>query len=127
MDHSRGQQHSRHGRKTTWYCSICEVSLWKVKRYNDRSCFVLFHVSHNMFDPCCVQAQQMMVPTRTHTNRHTLIPRRRRGAVAGDGLVEESDDAASVGDNIPAPAAIAAPNHGDSSAVPPEGEAANLA
>jgi hypothetical protein len=28
---------------------------------------------------------------------------------------------------MPAPAAIAAPNHGDSSAVSPEGEAANLA
>jgi hypothetical protein len=67
----------------------------------------------------------MMVPTRKHRNRHTLIPRR-RCAVAGDGRAE-SDDAALVVDNTPAPAAIAAPNHGDSSAVPPESEAANLA
>jgi hypothetical protein len=62
----------------------------------------------------------MMVPTRTHTKRHTLIPRHRR-AVAGDGRAE-SDNAACVGDIIPAPAAIDAPNHGDSSASPPEGK-----
>ncbi len=67
----------------------------------------------------------MMVPIRAHTNRHTIITRHRR-AVAGDGRAE-ADDAASVGDNIPAPAAIDTPNHGDSSALPPEGEAANLA
>jgi hypothetical protein len=52
MDHSRGQQHIRHGRKTAWYCSICEVSVCKVKRYNDWSYFILFHVSLNLFDPC---------------------------------------------------------------------------
>ena len=59
---------------TTWYCSICEVSLCKVRRYNELSCFDLFHASHELFDPCCVQAQQMIVSVRGHSNRHPLPP-----------------------------------------------------
>ena len=118
MDHyTSEQQHSRHGRKTTWQCAICDVSLCKVKRYHNQSCFVLFHVSYDLFDPCCLQAQQAMVATRLHRNRHALLPRRR--AVGGDGRADS--DVASVGENIiPEPAAIAAPDHDDSSVSPQE-------
>ena len=79
LDHSRGRQHSRHGRKTTWYCTVCEVALCKVRRYNDLSCFELFHTSHELFDPCCVQAQQLNVSVRGHSNRHPLPPRHPAG------------------------------------------------
>ena len=72
LDHSRGVPHSRHGRKTTWFCSICEVPLCKVRRYNEQSCFDLFHASHKLFDPCCIQAQQMNVSVRGHSRRHQL-------------------------------------------------------
>ena len=65
----------------------------------------------------------MMVSTRRHSNRYALQPRRRR-AVASDGCADS--DAASLGENIPAPGAIAAPDHDDSS-LPRQGGEDNLA
>ena len=53
-----------------------------------------------------------MVSTCRHSNRYALQPRRRH-AVASDGCADS--DAASLDKNIPAPGAIAAPDHDDSS------------
>jgi hypothetical protein len=124
LDHSSGQKHSRHGRKTTWYCPVCNVSLCKVKRYNERSCFILFHVSHTLFDPCCVEAQQMMHTPRRHSNRYVLQPHRRR---ADDSDGDDDSDAASLAaiaapdENMPAAHAAVASQHNDSF-VPLQGD-----
>jgi hypothetical protein len=92
-NHSSGKQHSRHGRKTTWYSSICTVPLRKVKRYNGISYFVLFHESHNLFDPCCVEAEEVMQPTCQHGNRYVLQPRPGRREDVGGGDGSSCDDA----------------------------------
>ena len=89
LDHSPGfQKHSRHGRKTTWLCSTCNVPLCKVNRYSGRSCFDLFHEADSLFDPCCEEAQEA-VHVRAHTNR-TLPPSRRRVATASSGHADIS-------------------------------------
>ena len=89
LDHSPGfQKHSRHGRKTTWLCSTCDVPLCKVNRYSGRSCFDLFHEADSLFDPCCEEAQEA-VHVRAHTNR-TLPPSRRRVTTASSGHADIS-------------------------------------
>jgi SAP domain len=77
IDHSTGQRHTRHGRKTTWMCSMCDVPLCKRPRFNGQSCFLLFHEAETLFDPCCADAQHMEVSVRSHGNRHVLSSRRR--------------------------------------------------
>ena len=109
-NHSSGKQHSRHGRKTTWYCSICmTVPLCKVKRYNGMSCFVLFHEPHNLFDPCCVEAEEVMQPTCQHRNRYVLqpCPGRREDVGGGDG--SSCDDASEDRPPVASLAAAAPP------------------
>jgi hypothetical protein len=89
LDHSPDfQKHSRHGRKTTWLCSTCDVPLCKVNRYSGRSCFDLFHEADSLFDPCCEEAQEA-VHVRAHTNR-TLPPSCRRVATASSGHADIS-------------------------------------
>jgi hypothetical protein len=89
LDHSPGfQKHSRHGRKTTWLCSTCNVPLCKVNRYSGQSCFDLFHEPDSLFDPCCEEAQEA-VHARAHTNR-TLPPSRHRVATASSGHADIS-------------------------------------
>lgn len=43
-----GQKHSRHGQKTTWVRSTCDIPLCKVPRYNRQSCFHLFLQSETL-------------------------------------------------------------------------------
>ncbi len=72
-DHSTpDQRHSWHGRKTTWVCSTCDVPLQKVTRFNGQSCFVLFHQSEALFDPCLAEMQGVQVTVRSHAYRRAI-------------------------------------------------------
>lgn len=73
--HEQGILHSRHGRKTKWKCSTCDVALCKVKRYGDKSCFELFHESDTLFNPCSNNHTDVHV--RKHANRPP-VPKRGR-------------------------------------------------
>ena len=97
LDHSEDapndQKHSRHGRKTTWFCSICEVSLCKVIRYAGKSCFTMFHEADTLFDPCSVAAQEIGISVRSHTNRRAPPSRSARTvASANEALLARNDD-----------------------------------
>ena len=71
LDHFRGGQHSRDGRKIIWHRSICEVSLCKVRSSNNPSCFESCHASHILFHPHCFQEQHWVFQcTGTATNIH---------------------------------------------------------
>ena len=84
IDHSTGQKHTRHGMKTTWKCSVCEVPLCKRPRYNGQSCFLLFHEAETLFDPCCAEAQSMQLSVRAHSkNRQPPPPRPANNVSAG--------------------------------------------
>jgi hypothetical protein len=90
LDHHPGlTKHSRHGRKTTWFCGTCDVPLCKVKRYSGKSCFILFHEAATLFDPCCSDAQKVMT-VRAHTNR--TLPPCRRVATAKDASSSASEE-----------------------------------
>jgi hypothetical protein len=67
--HSEGTPHSRHGLKTKWKCSVCNVPLCKVTRMNGRSCFELFHESDELFNPC-QNTGEVAIALRAHSNRH---------------------------------------------------------
>ena len=72
-DHSTPyQRHSRHGRKTTWVCSTCDVPLCKVARFDGHRCFVLFHQSETLFDPCLAEMPVVQVTVRSHGNRRAI-------------------------------------------------------
>jgi hypothetical protein len=82
IDHLTGERHTRHGRKTTWMCSTCDVPLCKRPRFNGRSCFLLFHEAETLFDPCCAEAQSIQVSVCSHGNRRAP-PSRRTDLSAG--------------------------------------------
>ena len=95
-DHSTpSQSHCRHGRKTTWVCSICDVPQCKVPRFNGQSCFVLFHQSETLFDPCLAEAQGVQVTVRSHGNRRALPGRKAEPMVAGSSNSDDDDDESS--------------------------------
>ena len=83
LDHSNGRKHARHGMKTTWRCSVCEVPLCKRPRYNGQSCFDLFHEAETLFDPCSAEAQSMQLSVRANGNRRPPQPRRVTNTSAG--------------------------------------------
>jgi hypothetical protein len=60
-------KHSQHGRKTLWVCVTCHVPLCKVKRYDGKSCFALFHGAEQLFNPCCAASQEGLL-VRTPAN-----------------------------------------------------------
>ena len=57
-NHVNGKKHCRYGGKTSWVCVTCQVPLCKVKRYDGKSCFELFHEAEELFNPCCVTARR---------------------------------------------------------------------
>jgi hypothetical protein len=59
--------------KTMWKCSVCEVPLCKRPRYNEQSCFLLFHEAETLFYPCCAEAQSRQLSVRV---RRPPPPRR---------------------------------------------------
>jgi hypothetical protein len=95
IDHSTGERHTRHGRKTTWVCSTCDVPLCKRPRFNGQSCFVLFHQSETLFDPCLAEAQGVQVTVRSHGNRRALPGRKAEPMVAGSSNSDDDDDESS--------------------------------
>ena len=83
IDHSTGERHTRHGRKTTWVCSTCDVPLCKRPRFNGQSCFLLFHEAETLFDPCGAEAQSLVVSVRSNGNRRAPPSRRTPDLSAG--------------------------------------------
>jgi hypothetical protein len=80
--------HSRLGRKTTKMCLHCKVPLCVVPRFNDMSCFYLWHTCAALNDPCTSVADGA-VTVRGHSNRANPPPRRREeGGVEDDGAVQ---------------------------------------
>jgi len=109
IDHSTGQKHTRHGMKTTWKCSVCEVPLCKRPRYNGQSCFLLFHEAETLFDPCCAEAQSMQLSVRAHGKNRQPPPPRRANNVsavsAEDVIVPPSVSAVTAGGTMVQPSA----------------------
>jgi hypothetical protein len=66
--HSDGTPHSRHGLKTKWKCTVCNVPLCKVTRIDGKSCFTLFHESDALFNPC-ITTGGGAITLRPHSNR----------------------------------------------------------
>ena len=79
-------KHSRHGRKTKKKCSICEVPLCTTERFNGNSCFHLFHISRELFDPCNTDVDEITT-VRGHSNRPDPPRRRQRTDEDGEAVV----------------------------------------
>jgi hypothetical protein len=79
--HSNGTPHSRHGLKTKWKCTVCNVPLCKVMRMGGKSCFTLFHESDELFNPCDSDGE--ILTLRPHSNRPPP-PVRQRDEANGD-------------------------------------------
>ncbi|KAI2503223.1 hypothetical protein MHU86_11246 [Fragilaria crotonensis] len=99
IDHSTGERHTRHGRKTTWVCSTCDVPLCKRPRFNGQSCFLLFHEAETLFDPCGAEAQSLEVSVRSNGNRRAPPSRRTPELSAGSAEGPMVPPSASRNDN----------------------------
>ncbi|KAI2505554.1 hypothetical protein MHU86_8890 [Fragilaria crotonensis] len=89
---TRFSKHSRHGRKTTWLCSTCDVPLCKVKgTANGAALIYSTKLIHCLTPVVPLLKRQCM---SAHTNR-TLPPSRRRVATASSGLGDISEGTSS--------------------------------
>ena len=83
-----GKKHSRHGRTTKFHCPVCMVSLCRVRRFDGRSCFELFHSSTSLIDYCRTEMDDV-VHVVPHRNRP---PPPIRGRSAADKEDSSSED-----------------------------------
>jgi hypothetical protein len=82
--------HSRQGCKTTTKCNVCNVPLCTVKRYNDATCFQMWHAKHFPINACNPQVAASM-NVRKHSNRKEP-PNRRACLPANNGDDNTGDD-----------------------------------
>ena len=64
-----GKKHSRHGRTTKFHCPVCMVSLCRVRRFDGRSCFELFHSSTSLIDYCRTEMDDVVHVATTSDKR----------------------------------------------------------
>ena len=91
-----------HGQKTLWVCVTCQVPLCKVKRYDGKSCFDLFHEAKELFNPCCVTAQEGLLVRTPRTGKQREPPTKGLAVARATSVAENvAEEGESSDDGIP--------------------------